>query len=226
MNIELWSVKEKIKVLNNEITSFFLLSKVGFSMLVLVQSKKPMLNYILLNSLNNTNRGIDMKRIQDFFQMIREKRIGFLLDEVMTGEHSFEPGYGPDGKYPFRFKVTWGPKDIIKWANPFGGEFFTQPLEGTISIGGLCENAPCKGILELLYFTERKIRYKFDFLAGGKSYRYTGEKVNILPWNLPISHTTCFGTLVEKETGKLISRSIAYFRLWRGPQFLASFRLA
>lgn len=157
---------------------------------------------------------------------IQEKRFGFRMDEVMSGDHWFEPGCGPSGKLPFEFRVTWGPDDIRTWANPFGEAFMCQPLAGTVTVGGLCENAPCEGTLELRYFDEHKLRYRFTFEAGGKRYRYVGEKVNIQPWNLPVSHTTCYGVLTEEDTGKLISKSVTHFRLKTIPGFLASLRLA
>ncbi|MBF0118270.1 MAG: hypothetical protein HQK79_05495 [Desulfobacterales bacterium] len=165
-----------------------------------------------------------MKIVDTVKNIINDKRVGFQIDEVMTGEHVFEQGAGPKGTHFFEFRVTWGPEDILSWVNPFGGEFLTQPLEGSVTIGGLCKNAHCNGTLELLYFKERKIRYTFDFSARGKSYHFIGEKVNIWPWNLLFSHTTCFGTLIERDTGVLVSRSVSYFKLWRGPSFVGSFR--
>ncbi len=167
-----------------------------------------------------------MSRISDFSNMIKEKRVGFLMDEIMSGHHEFEPGCGPYGRYPFEFKVTWGPKSLARWINPLGGDFMTQPLKGTVTVGGLCEKVPCTGTLELAYLTERKIRYTFEFTVNKKAYHFVGEKVNILPWNLPVSHTTCFGTMVEKKTGKLISRSVTFFRFRTTPQFMSSLRLA
>ena len=151
---------------------------------------------------------------------------GFRIDEVMTGEHEFEPGLGPDGKHFFEFAVTWGAPSTIAFLRPSSGSFFSADLEGSVTVGGLCERAPCKGTLELKYFTERKIRYTFDFGVEGTGYQFVGEKVNILPWNLPVSHTTCFGTLKESESGKLISRSVTFFKLHKAPSFLHSFRLA
>ncbi|MGC8928886.1 MAG: hypothetical protein ACP5QK_13325, partial [Myxococcota bacterium] len=65
----------------------------------------------------------------------------------------------------------------------------------------------------------------FEFEVNGKRYLYIGEKVNIKPWNLPVSHTTCFGTIVERETNRLISRSVVFFRYSTIPSFLLSFRL-
>ncbi len=167
-----------------------------------------------------------MGRLNDLRRMIKEKRIGFLFDEVMTGKHRFEPGFGPPGDKFMQFKATWGPKHFSEWINPFGEKFLIQELTGTVTIEGLCENAPMSGTLELKYFSERKIRYTFEFTIEGKKYQYIGEKVNILPWNLPTSHTTCFGRLTEKKTGKLVSTSVTYFKLKTMPGFLLSFRLA
>ncbi len=167
-----------------------------------------------------------MGRIHNLVSMIKEGRLGFLMDEVMTGYHEFEPGFGEPGRKPIEFRVTWGPRNISEWINPRSDRFLHQPLEGVVSIGGLCENAPCKGTLELKYFDEHKIRYTFEFAVNGTRYRYVGEKVNIRPWNLPFSHTTCFGVLTEAETGRLVSRSVTHFRLRSAPAFLASLRLA
>ena len=167
-----------------------------------------------------------MERRDAIKNMIQERRIGFLIDEVMTGTHEFEPGCGPRGTHPFEFRIAWGPKRILPWANPQNKEFLTQPLEGKVDIGGLCHDVPCAGTLKLRYFTKRTIRYTFDFQVDGTDYHYVGEKVNILPWNLPTSHTTCFGTVVEVDSGKLISRSVTLFKLNTMLDFVTSFRLA
>lgn len=166
-----------------------------------------------------------MSRLAQLKQMIKERRFGFKMDEVMSGEHRFEPGAGPAGRHPFEFKVAWGPERVGPWINPFNEGFMKQPLKGTVSVGGLCHKAPCEGVLELNYFTEGTIRYRFDFEVNGVGYHYIGEKVNIRPWNLPVSHTTCFGTVVERESGRLISRSVTHFRLHTTPAFLMSLRL-
>ncbi|MFY9114764.1 MAG: hypothetical protein WAO23_05940 [Dethiobacteria bacterium] len=167
-----------------------------------------------------------MGKIQDFKDMLNEGRIGFKMDEVMIGEHQFEPGMGPEGKFPLEFRVTWGPKNFLSWIDPRSQDFLTQPLQGVITVGGLCYDAPCEGTLKLDYFNENKIRYTFDFTVKEKDYLFIGEKINIKPWNLPVSHTTCYGTVMEKDTNVLISRSVTFFKLKTAPAFLASFRLA
>ena len=167
-----------------------------------------------------------MGRINDLVNMMKEHRFGFLMDEVMSGEHEFEPGFGPPGKRPMEFRVTWGPKEITRWLNPFGDQFMTQKLEGSVTIDGLCVKAACRGTLELKYFQEGKIRYTFDFGVNGKEYHYVGEKVNIRPWNLHVSHTTCYGRVTEVATGMLVSKSITHFTLKAALPFIVSLRLA
>lgn len=150
---------------------------------------------------------------------------GFTMDEVMTGTHEFAAGAGPAGVHPFEFKVRWGATDMAEFLNPTSKRFMVNTMEGTVTVGGLCREVPCRGTLELRYFKDQKIRYTFDFEVDGDAYRYIGEKVHILPWNLPTSHTTCFGTLTDGQ-GQLISRSLTFFRLRTAPAFLRSFKLA
>ena len=165
-----------------------------------------------------------MGRLGDSLQRLHEG-VGFQMDEVMTGEHEFEPGFGPPGRRKLEFRVTWGPKNVVRWAKPGGADFLRQPLSGTLTVEGLCESAACTGTLELRYFDEHKIRYAFDFEAGGRRLRFVGEKVNIRPWNLHVSHTTCYGRITEVETDKLVSTSVTHFRLASLPHFLLSLRL-
>jgi hypothetical protein len=167
------------------------------------------------------------EKLRELWRGLRgEGRVGFRMDEVMSGDHAFEPGCGPEGRWPMSFAVTWGPDDLRAWIDPGSGEFLTQPLEGTVTVGGLCDDAPCRGRLELRYFDEHALRYTFEFSASGVRYRFVGEKVNIKPWNLPVSHTTCYGVLTELDTGRLVSRSVTHFRFRTIPAFLASLRLA
>lgn len=165
-----------------------------------------------------------MNYILDTLNMIKEGRLGFKIDETMTGWHRFEKGK-TSGKKFMEFKVTWGPESIRKWLNPINPKFLTQDLKGVVTIEGLCQDTPCEGTLELKYFDEHIIRYTFDFKVRKKTYRYVGEKVNIQLWNLPVSHTTCFGRLTEKSTGKLVSTSVTYFKLSTALKFLMSLRL-
>lgn len=167
-----------------------------------------------------------MGRLAELKTMIEEGRIGFRMDEVMIGEHEFDPKFGSPGKRPMEFRVTWGPKHVLRWANPAHHGFMVGELEGTVTIDGLCDHTPCTGSLELRYLKEHKIRYSFGFKEGGQSYRYLGEKVDIHLWNLPRSHTTCFGRLFLLGTGELVSTSVTHFRIRSLPRFLASVRLA
>jgi hypothetical protein len=165
-------------------------------------------------------------RIQSIVNMLSEGRVGFRMNEVMSGEHVFAPGCGPDGRHRMQFDVAWGPRDLKRFLNPLDDGFMLSELDGTVSISFLCQDAPCHGSLALRYFSDRTLRYDFEFDAQGRRHRFVGEKVNIWPWNLPYSHTTCFGTVVEVDTGKLVSRSVTHFRLHTLPAFVASLRLA
>lgn len=167
-----------------------------------------------------------MGRLGDLMSMLAERRLGFQADEVMTGTHQFEPEHGEAGEKFMEFRGSWGPKHLSEFINPLGGKFLYNDLHGYVDIEGLCENTPMTGSLELLYFTEAKIRYTFEFEVDGKEYLYIGEKRDIRPWNLHRTHTTCYGTLSEKLTGRVVSRSITYFRLSTAPKFMLSFRLA
>lgn len=151
--------------------------------------------------------------------------LGFTTTETMRGEHEFVPPFGPPGKRSMEFRITWGPKRLGPWLDPAGEQFLASDLRGSVTIDGLCREAPCAGRIELRYFWDRTIRYVFDFEAGGKPYRFAGEKACIRPWNLPWSHTTCFGTITRRDTGELVSTSVLRFRLRSLPSFLASFRL-
>jgi hypothetical protein len=151
--------------------------------------------------------------------------MGFQMREVMTGHHEFEPGQGEPGRHFMEFRVNWGTDHLRDWANPTGDRFMVNELEGTVTVEGLVQNAPCRGTLEMRYFTEGSIRYTFEFTVGDTVYQYVGRKVHIRPWNLPWSHTTCFGRLTKKETGELVSISLTHFRLRTALSFLGSFRL-
>ncbi|MBI5528860.1 MAG: hypothetical protein HY897_21230 [Deltaproteobacteria bacterium] len=165
-----------------------------------------------------------MGRKEDLLIMLMEKRVGFKADEVMSGTHRFVGGAGPVGELPFEFKVTWGPRRLGKFLNPLDADFMLSDLAGTVTVGGLCDDASCEGRLEFRYVEEAKIRYIFDFDAGGKRYHYVGEKRDLRPWNLHKTHTTCYGTLTEADTGKVVSESTTYFRLSTAIPFMLSFR--
>ena len=83
---------------------------------------------------------------------------GFRMDEVMSGEHRFEPGFGEPDPRPMEFRITWGPDNLREYLNWRSDRFMTQALSGTVTISGLCEDAPCKGTLELRYFGEHTLR--------------------------------------------------------------------
>ena len=167
----------------------------------------------------------DLEQLGRSLRRLREGRVGFQVDETMAGEHEFAAGWGPPGKRRLSFSVSWGPANVVRWLKPGSPEFLFQPLSGTFTVEGLCETAPCQGTLELRYFDEHKIRYSIDFDASGRHLRYLGEKTNIHLWNLPTSHTTCYGRITDARTGALVSTSITRFPLTSLPRLLLSLRL-
>ncbi|EKD52386.1 MAG: hypothetical protein ACD_62C00039G0002 [uncultured bacterium] len=166
-----------------------------------------------------------MKKINELISNMTKRDIGFRIDEVMTGHHEFEKNCGPKGRLFMEFRGQWGPDDLRNWINPASEVFFKQKLSGTVTVEGLCRDVPMTGELALNYFKDASIKYSFEFKARQKGYCYVGQKVNIKPWNLLFSHTTCFGRITEKKTGKLVSTSVVYFKLLSLPKFLASLKL-
>jgi len=151
--------------------------------------------------------------------------IGFKMDEIMTGTHRFVGNADPEGEHPLHFSLTWGNKNIFNFLNPFSKEYSLSEARGFITVGGLVDKADCTGTLHLQYFTERKIRYEFTFKDDqGKSYHYLGEKRNIWPWNLHKTHVTCYGTITEVGSDKVISESVVYFPFREMVPFLLSFK--
>ena len=148
---------------------------------------------------------------------------GFKVDEVMVGTHRI---VGQDHDRPMHFAITWGAASILDYLNPFSAGFLLAEARGVITADGIVRRADCAGTLRLLYFTGGKIRYELDSTdLEGRAYRYVGEKVNIRPWNLHKSHTTCYGTITELASGEVVSESVVYFPLRELAAFLASVRL-
>lgn len=155
----------------------------------------------------------------------RYQELGFTMVETMIGTHTFFPGFGPSGVHPMHFEVTWGSHDILQWLNPIGSHFLVNFLEGTVSVGGLVKQTICRGSLDLMYFTQAKIRYIFEFSDSRKNtYRYVGEKIHLRPWNIHRTHTTCYGVITDLKTNQPISKSVLRFDLHTLPAFIGSFR--
>jgi len=164
-----------------------------------------------------------MKNILSLNQLMRT---GFRLREVMAGKHEFVSRRGPAGEFPFSFELDWGSDSLADFLNPLHKQnFLLAASEGIIRVGELVDQAPCKGSLELNYFSEAKIRYRMTFAVKGSRYEYIGEKLGIRPWNLHRTHTTCYGVIHDLEKGHEVSRSITRFDLKSLPGFLSSFHL-
>lgn len=160
-------------------------------------------------------------------KMLSEGRVGFLADEVMTGTHSFKEGVGPEGELHIEFHATWGHKRLSKFVNPLSKEFFKNSMTGTVTVEGLVEETEMEGSLTLAYFSQAKLIYDFNFRGpDGTEYNFYGEKRDLRPWNLHKTHTTLYGTITERDSGRVISESVLHFLLKTAPAFLLSFRLA
>jgi len=152
--------------------------------------------------------------------------IGFKMDELMVGTHTFSDGSHKSKEYPLNFSLTWGSPDLLKFLNPSSEDFLSSRVKGFITVGGLANKADCNGTLKLMYFTKRKIHYELDFKGNNdRAYKYVGEKVNLWPWNLHKTHVTCYGTIKDIETGKIISNSLVHFPYRETLDFIMSARL-
>ncbi len=151
--------------------------------------------------------------------------LGFTLNEYMVGTHTFVDDGKNKKTLPLHFNITWGNQSLLKALNPFSKGFLNNKATGLITVGGLVENVNCTGSLNLLYFSERKIRYELYFKNNqGKAYKYVGEKINLWPWNLHKTHVTCYGAITEQESNRIISKSVVFFPYKELLSFIFSFR--
>jgi hypothetical protein len=173
-----------------------------------------------------------MPRFQDLLRALGPRSVGFQMEERMAGTHRYRRAFPPGGveageERPIELRARWGHPRLREFLFPGSGEFLTAALEGTLTAGGLCQEAEVRGTLELRYFVDATIRYRFEFQgAGGGSFRFVGEKRELRPWNLHRTHTICHGTIQHQGDGETLSDVTVRFDLAQLPAFLASFRLA
>jgi len=139
--------------------------------------------------------------------------IGFKITETMSGYD--------DWSCPFEFTVTWGIDDLKKILNR---KILVFDLDGYVTRRN--RKLKCKGYLTVDYFEKHEILYLLyfnDYYHTGKDYTYVGRKINIKPWNLLTSHTTCFGTIFDNKR-QLQDSNVTFFKLKTIPKFLSSFR--
>lgn len=147
---------------------------------------------------------------------------GFSAHEVMSGWHRLESA--PGVRLPLSLALDWGTRDLGGWLSRRSPGFLVSDARGEVEASGLVDRVACVGTLALRYVPDGLLRYDLAFEAGGRRLRLVGEKVEIRPWNLPVSHTTCFVRIVDAG-GVLVSTGVLRFRLRTAPAFLASFRL-
>jgi hypothetical protein len=150
---------------------------------------------------------------------------GFRIKELMSGYHQFTDNVEQDGIHPISFKAEWGPESISSWLNPRNQNFLRHPMNGTVTVGGLCSETDFSGYMELRYFSETLIRYIFNFTVDQETYHFHGEKRNLRPWNIARTHTTLRGTLTESNSQTLVSRAKLHFHLQDLFTMMSSLRL-
>lgn len=172
-----------------------------------------------------------MPRFQDLLRLLGERSIGFRMEERMEGTHRYRRAFPESGvqageEHPLELRARWGHPRLRGFLSPGSDDFLTAELEGTVSAGGLCQDAPIRGALELRYFIDATIRYRFEFQGTGGGFSFLGEKRELRPWNLHRTHTVCYGTIRRLGDGETLSEATLRFDLAQLPAFLASFRLA
>ena len=97
-------------------------------------------------------------------------------------------------------------------------------LEGTMTVGGICRDAPATGTLEVRVLTTQEIVYTLTFVGDdGATYRYKGQK-DVSAINLLKSMTTLRGE-VYRETEAIGTGELS-FSMRDLPEFLKSFQVA
>lgn len=165
-----------------------------------------------------------MSRIMRYAKSFVPDSIGFSLEETMSGHHEFVVEDRPAGKHPMEFTIRWGPENLLTWINPRSNDFLRHPLDGTVSVGGLVEETAVEGFMELRYFSERTIRYVFDFDVDGIPHQFYGEKSNLRLTNLHRTHTTLRGTVSNQQSNQTISKATLYFYWSSLPAMITSLR--
>jgi hypothetical protein len=173
-----------------------------------------------------------MARAKELLRSLARGALGFTIEERMSGSHRYRRDFPAGGvaageERPLELRARWGHPRLLGFLSPASGEFLTAELEGTLDAGGLCHAAPIQGTLELRYFVDASIRYRFE-LSGidGARYRFVGEKREIRPWNLHRTHTLCRGTIARADAdAEILSDVSVRFDLGQLPAFLKSFRL-
>jgi len=181
------------------------------------------------NTMNNKNIFLQEMLFKSYGKWIEFKegngKIGFQMTEKMKGSHQFLLSESETALLNMEFELNWGHEQMIDFFNPYHEDFLKAKAEGWIYIEGFCDKTPCSGTLSLRYFDLRKILYRLEFTHQNKEYIFKGEKRDIYPWNLAVTHRKCYGELISKDDKKLISSSETFFNWSEIPYFIKSFSL-
>ena len=157
-------------------------------------------------------------------QFLDRLRIGF--DETMSGTHRMLEGDQADTDLPFSFHIDCQSAGLSSYFNFFDPDFLTHEIQGTVHAAGLAEVAELRGELKLRYIREQKIHYTFEFDGdNGQRFRFAGEKREIYPWNIWVSHFRLYGAVTEADTGKPVSTVYATFAFEDLPRYARGFHI-
>jgi len=160
---------------------------------------------------------------------------GFKISETMSGTHAFVGDYeNCKINLPLYFKIDWSYKNTLECLKRLVTmKPVTFEVKGRFFAEGLCDEIDCVGGMHLDYFGNHTISYCLEmrnpsysrvssFEKINEHYFFIGDKINIKPWNLLTSHTTCYG-IITNGKGELISKCKVFFKLRTLPAMLASF---
>ncbi|MCK9596160.1 hypothetical protein M0R19_03180 [Candidatus Pacearchaeota archaeon] len=156
------------------------------------------------------------------------KFIEFEAKEILRGFGYFKGIHTKEPiKVPIKLNLTWN-SDLLSFINPIHIGFLRAYVDGTIQIDD--EEFTLFGTLTLKYFEDNSIEYhlfienfiKKSSTKDSECLTFIGKKINIKPWNLLFSHTTCFGTLLQNN--ELIADCYLFFNLKDLFPFLKSFK--
>jgi hypothetical protein len=157
--------------------------------------------------------------------MILDGIKGFEMVETMEGYHCM-PAIS-DKNMDLRFKVKWGTENLKEVLNPSSKQYLMFQMAGVLEAEGIVDKTRAFGYLHLNY-PEHKLQYALQFKSAERppenDYMLIGEKMNVQWWNLPVSHTTCYTTIIN-GADQLISRGVVFFKLKNAWPFIKSLKL-
>jgi hypothetical protein len=136
-----------------------------------------------------------MGRLAEATLRLREG-VGFRFELHLAGKHEAADGKRRGGA---ALRLAIGPNNFRHFLNRGHPDFLVQHVEGSVSLDGMCHEAPCDGRLT---FSLSRASCEVEFDAEGRRARLTLE----VPTGLPREGSFwCNGSVVAVETGERIS---------------------